>query len=334
MAAGNGPARTPDRPSGSGPAASGSAAPAPAATGSAAPETAAGSAAPAPAASGSAAPETATGSAAPETAAPAPDASHADGVLRLERDGPVAHLVLDRPRKLNALTLAMIDQLDRCCSELAVDTTVRAVLLRSTTPRAFCAGADVGEWSGLGAEGMWRRWIAEGHRVFARLAALPVPTVAAIDGMAFGGGLELALCCDLRIAASGARFALPETRIGIVPGWGGAARLAALVGAARAKQMALTGDPVDAATALAWGLVSEVVEPSDLLARAQALAARLAAGPRIAVQVTKQLVDAATAGASPAILDALAAGFVAGTDDLREGVAAFREKRPPRFNRD
>jgi enoyl-CoA hydratase/carnithine racemase len=254
-------------------------------------------------------------------------------LLRVEREGPVAHLVLDRPGKLNALTLAMLARLDALCAELEADTDVRAVVLRSTSARAFCAGADVHEWSALGAEGMWRRWIAEGHRVFARLAALPMPSIAAIDGMAFGGGLELALCCDLRIAARTARFALPEVKIGIVPGWGGPARLAALIGTSRTKQMALTGAPIDAATALAWGLASEVVDGDALAARASALAAEIAAGPRTAVQVTKQLVDAAAAGAPPAILDALAAGFISGTDDLAEGVAAFREKRPPRFNR-
>lgn len=251
-------------------------------------------------------------------------------MIRLERHGAVAHVVVDRPDKLNALTLAMLAGLDDACGRIAGDDGVRAVVLRSTSPRAFCAGADVHEWSALGAQGMWRRWIAEGHRVFARLAALPAPTIAAIEGMAFGGGLELALCCDLRLASPAARFALPEVKIGIVPGWGGPARLAALIGASRTKQMALTGAPVDAATALHWGLVNEVVD--DVHARAEALAAELAAGPRVAVQVTKQLVDAAAAGAPPAVLDALAAGFVSGTDDLAEGVAAFREKRPPRFH--
>jgi enoyl-CoA hydratase len=160
-----------------------------------------------------------------------------------------------------------------------------------------------------------------------------MPTIAAIDGMAFGGGLELALCCDLRIAARGARFALPEVKIGIVPGWGGPARLAALIGTSRTKHMALTGTPLDAQTALQWGLANEVVEADALLERACALAAEIAGGPRTAVQVTKQLVDAAASGAPTAILDALAAGFVSGTDDLAEGVAAFREKRAPRFNR-
>jgi len=194
---------------------------------------------------------------------------------------------------------------------------------------------QAGHWPlapSLGAEGMWRRWIADGHRVFARLAALPMPTIAAIDGMAFGGGLELALCCDLRLATRTARFALPEVKIGIVPGWGGPARLAALIGKARTKQMALTGAPIDAATALQWGLVNEVVDAGELTAHAFALAGEIAAGARVAVQVTKQLIDAAATGAAPAVLDALAAGFVSGTDDLAEGVAAFREKRTPRFD--
>ncbi len=252
--------------------------------------------------------------------------------LRLERDGSVATLVLDRPAKLNALTLAMLAAIDRACAEIESDGGVRALIVTSSSPRAFCAGADVDEWSALSPEQMWRRWIAEGHRVFARLARLHVPSVAAIDGMAFGGGLELALCCDLRVAAQTARFALPEVRIGMAPGWGGPARLTALIGAARAKQMALTGEAVDAPTALAWGMINEMVAATDLAARARALATTIAAGPRVAAQVTKQLIDAAAKGGDPAVLDALAAGYVAGTDDLREGVAAFREKRGAKFN--
>lgn len=254
-------------------------------------------------------------------------------MIRYAKAGAVATIVLDRPDKLNALTLAMLAELDRACAALEHDRDVRAVVLRAEGARAFCAGADVHEWSALGAEGMWRRWIAEGHRVFARLAALPMPTLASIQGMAYGGGLELALACDLRVASRAARFALPEVKIGIVPGWAGPARLGALVGTARAKQMALTGAPIAAEVALAWGVVNEVVDADALAARTEAWAAELAAGPRLAVQVTKQLIDGAAAGAPPALLEALAAGFISGSDDLAEGVAAFREKRAPKFNR-
>ncbi len=252
----------------------------------------------------------------------------------LRTDGPVACIELARPERLNALTLAMLGQIDAICAGLEARTDVRVVVVRSSTARAFCAGADVNEWSALGPEGMWRRWIAEGHRVFDRLARLPMPTVASISGVAFGGGLELALACDVRLASPDTRFALPETRIGVVPGWGGTARLTALIGAGRAKQMALSGEPVGAEDACRWGLVNEIVDLAALPARVEAVAQRIADGSRIAVQVTKQLIDSSLPRPPMAVTEALAAGFVAGTEDLREGVAAFREKRPPRFRRD
>jgi enoyl-CoA hydratase len=253
-------------------------------------------------------------------------------ILRI--DGAVATIELDRPARLNALTLSMLAAIDAICAGLEARTDVRAVVVRSSSPRAFCAGADVNEWSALGPESMWRRWIAEGHRVFDRLARLPMPAIASISGVAFGGGLELALACDLRLASSDARFALPETRIGIVPGWGGTARLAALIGPARAKQMALTGTPIGADDACRWGLVNEIAAAAELAARVEAMAASIADGPRTAVQVTKQLIDGSLPRPATAAIEALAAGFIAGTDDLREGVDAFRNKRPPRFRRD
>jgi enoyl-CoA hydratase/carnithine racemase len=251
--------------------------------------------------------------------------------LNVEIDGPVATITLDRAEKLNALTMAMLAGLEAACASIDGDESVRAVIVASASDRAFCAGADIAEWAPLGALGMWSRWIRDGHRAFDRLARLRQPTIAAIGGVAYGGGLELALACDLRIAAAGARFAFPEVTIGAVPGWAGYQRLPRVVGAGRAKQMILAGEPVDAATAAAWGLVNEVVPAERLAARVLELARRIAENAPSAVQASKQLVDAAAGEGVAATLEALAAGLAAGTADAREGVAAFREKRQPKF---
>jgi enoyl-CoA hydratase/carnithine racemase len=251
--------------------------------------------------------------------------------LGLTIDGPVATIMLDRAEKLNALTLSMLEALEAACATVDADEAVRAVIVASASDKAFCAGADIVEWAPLGALGMWGRWIRDGHRAFDRVARLRQPTIAAIGGIAYGGGLELALACDLRIAAAGARFAFPEVTIGAVPGWAGSQRLPRLIGAGRAKQMILAGAPVDAATAAAWGLVNEVVPADRLADRTLELARRIAENAPTAVQASKQLVDAAAGEGLAQALEALASGLAAGTADAREGVAAIRAKRKPKF---
>jgi enoyl-CoA hydratase/carnithine racemase len=246
-------------------------------------------------------------------------------------DGPIATITLDRAAKLNALTMAMLEALEEVCARIDRDDAVRAVIVASASARAFCAGADIVEWAPLGGQGMWSRWIRDGQRVFDRLARLRQPTIAAIDGIAFGGGLELALACDIRIAADTARFGLPETTIGAVPGWAGTQRLPRVVGVGRAKHLILTGQPIDAATAAAWGLATEVVAPERLAPRALELARRIAENAPSAVQAAKQLADAAAGEGIATALESLASGFAAGTEDAREGIAAFREKRAPRY---
>jgi enoyl-CoA hydratase/carnithine racemase len=225
----------------------------------------------------------------------------------------------------------MLEALEAACATVDADEAVRAVIVASASDKAFCAGADIVEWAPLGALGMWGRWIRDGHRAFDRLARLRQPTIAAIGGIAYGGGLELALACDLRIAAAGARFAFPEVTIGAVPGWAGSQRLPRLIGAGRAKQMILAGAPVDAATAAAWGLVNEVVPADRLADRTLELARRIAENAPTAVQASKQLVDAAAGEGLAQALEALASGLAAGTADAREGVAAIRAKRKPKF---
>ena len=251
--------------------------------------------------------------------------------LRLTVDGAIATITLDRADKLNALTMAMLEALETACATIDRNTAVRAVIVASASDKAFCAGADILEWSPLGGVGMWQRWIRDGHRAFERLARLRQPTIAAIGGIAYGGGLELALACDLRIAAAGARFAFPEVTIGAVPGWAGSQRLPRVVGAGRAKQMILAGEPIDAATAAAWGLVNEVVPADRLAPRALELARRIAENAPTAVQASKQLVDAGSGEGLATALESLAAGLAASTDDAREGIAAFRAKRKPDY---
>ena len=250
-----------------------------------------------------------------------------EGRVLLMSEEAVATLTLDRPAKLNAIGPEMLAELERLLGEIDVNTNVRAVIITGSGDRAFSVGADVSAWSALEPLDMWRRWIREGHRVLQRLAHLRQPTIAAINGYAFGGGLELALAADIRIAADSATFALPETSIGTLPGWAGTTRLPEVIGAPRSKQMIFSGGRIDAATAERWGLVNEVVARGALIERCRALAAEIAANAPISVQLAKAIINR-----DEAAPEAFAGALAAGTEDGREGCAAFRQKRPPRFS--
>jgi len=252
--------------------------------------------------------------------------------IRVSIEGVIGRITLDRAAKLNALTAQMLSQLEAACATLEAADDVRVVIIDSATPRAFCAGADILAGAAQGARGKWAVWARAGHRAFERIERLRMPSIAALDGVAYGGGLELALACDLRIAAESARMALPEVTIGTTPAFAGTQRLPRLIGAGRAKQMIYSGKPVDARTAAAWGLVNEVVPATELAARVQQFAEEIAANAPVAVQAAKQLVDASMGGAAAAIaLESLASGFAAGTEDMQEGAAAFSQKRKPQW---
>jgi enoyl-CoA hydratase/carnithine racemase len=251
-----------------------------------------------------------------------------DQTLLVSLDGPVATITLNRPEKLNALTLPMLAALEEAVLAIDADPEVRVVVITGSGAKAFSAGADVVAWSSLAPLDMWRTWTRTGHRVMERLESLRQPTIAALNGIAYGGGLELALACDLRLAADHVKLAAPEVGIATVPGWGMTTRLATVVGPARAKQMILTGLPIDAERAASWGLVSEVVPAADLDAATDDLAARIAAQAPVAVQVAKELIDATRPRTS---LESLGGGLTAFTDDAREGQAAFRERRTPEY---
>lgn len=245
-------------------------------------------------------------------------------------DGHTATILIDRASKLNALTLGLLDELAAAALEITA-SKARLVIVRTGGEKVFCVGADINHFADLGAAGMWREWIAKGHRAFDALAGLRQPSIAVIDGLAFGGGLELALACDFRVVAAEARLALPETGLGTVPGWGGTERAAELVGRARAKELVLTRRQLSGEEALAWGLATAAAPKAELEEAVARLSGDILAGAPLAVQLGKQLIDAAADGAPSRVLEALAGGLTAATADLTEGIAAFRQKRDPEF---
>lgn len=248
--------------------------------------------------------------------------------------GPVAHLELVNP-PLNLVTRALLDELDAALATLAAAPAgdVRVVVVSGRGERAFCAGSHVGEFeSQRGSAG--RERLALEERVSSRLADLPMPTIAAIEGNALGGGLELALCCDLRIASARARLGLPEVRLAVTPGSGGTQRLPRVVGLARAKELILTGRIISAQEAERIGLVNEVVPEGEALARADQVAAEIAARGPLAVREAKRLIDAAwevdlEAGLA-AELEASVRVFA--SEDMLEGAKSFFEKRDPLYH--
>ena len=250
--------------------------------------------------------------------------------ILLEREGSIVTLTLNRPDKLNAIDGAMLDALDKVLSELEADAQSRVVILTGAG-RAFSAGADIKEWTALTPHEFGAGWGMRGHRLFERLAGLRPPVIAALNGIAFGGGLELALCADLRIAAAEARLGLPEVTIAAIPGWGGTQRLPRLIGPGRAKHLILTGQPIEAARAEAWGLVTEVVAAAALMARARELAQQIAANAPLSVQAAKRLVEAASPSSPAATLEVPTSMACGATDDAREGRQSFLERRPPTY---
>ena len=253
-----------------------------------------------------------------------------DLVIR-ERIGAVEVLTLNRPDKRNALNTPLREALIGALDALGKDPTVRAIVISGAGEKAFVAGADITEFAG--------RDVAEqaatmqGRRVYDVVAAVECPVIAAINGVCLGGGLELALACDIRIASSGARFGQPEVNLGLIPGGGATQRLPRVAGLGATLRLLLTGDLVDAAEALRLGLIEEITDPAECLPRAVALAERIALNSPVAVAAAKRVATAALGLPLSAGLDLERAAFLAcfAAADRAEGIAAFIEKRPPRF---
>jgi enoyl-CoA hydratase/carnithine racemase len=247
--------------------------------------------------------------------------------VSVDVDGGVATITLVRP-PMNALCIQMQQEIAEASRELGARADVRAVILYGG-PKLFAAGADVKEMSGMTYQDMVRASVGL-QDAFTAVARIPQPTIAAVTGYALGGGCELAMCCDLRIAADDARLGQPEILLGIIPGAGGTQRLPRLVGVARAKEIILTGRFVDASEALAIGLVNQVVPAADTYTAAQELAARLARGPALAMRAAKEAVDRGieTDLETGLAIERLQFAALFATDDRLIGMTSFIESGP------
>ncbi|MFT3972071.1 MAG: enoyl-CoA hydratase/isomerase family protein [Amaricoccus sp.] len=253
-----------------------------------------------------------------------------DPRLRLDIDGAVARLTIARPEKRNALDAAMVEALRAHCWTIE-RSPARVVLLTGEGDHSFCAGGDIAAWSGLSPDQFTRTWLRDGHDAFDALARLTQPVVALLNGDAFGGGLELAACADARIAEAHARFALPESGLGIIPGWSGTQRTVRRFGVQVVRRMALFGEVLTAEAALAAGIADAVVPRGEGVAAANRLIERLTGRAPRATEFVKLLLNAAEGEETERVLETLAGALAAGSAELAEGLAAYRERRVPSF---
>ncbi|MBV8644734.1 MAG: enoyl-CoA hydratase/isomerase family protein [Candidatus Eremiobacteraeota bacterium] len=253
--------------------------------------------------------------------------------LLLDTDGPVATVTLNRPAVLNALNLELLDELAGTLAQLDGDASVRAVILTGSGPKAFAAGADIGELNALPNALAGEAQARKGQALTRAIERMRVPVIAAVNGFALGGGCELAMACDVRIASENARFGQPEVNLGILPGYGGTQRTARLLGEGMAMYLCLTGEMIDAPEALRIGLVQRVVPLDGLMAEARRIADLIASKAPLAVAATKRaIVDGASLALDDALaLEALLFGQSVTTEDFREGSQAFLDKRKAAF---
>jgi enoyl-CoA hydratase len=252
--------------------------------------------------------------------------------LIFELTDGVARLTVNRPDKLNALNAIVIAELGDAVTRIETDSAVRGVIVTGAGTKAFVAGADINELTEQGATGGQARALL-GQQVFRRLERSGKPVVAAVNGFALGGGCELAMACHLRVASENAKFGQPEVKLGIAPGYGGTVRLPRLIGRARALELLLTGEMIDAEEARRIGLVNRVVPADRLLAEAEGLLQAILANGPMAVRACLEAVDAGSEMTldQALLLEAGYFGLLSATEDMREGTKAFVERRRPAF---
>ena len=253
--------------------------------------------------------------------------------LIVEKDGDIAIVFVNRPKALNALNVATFDDLSNVFAMLETDEEVNVIILTGAGEKAFVAGADIvfmKEFNPLAG----RDFALLGQKVMKQIENHKKPVIAAVNGYALGGGCELAMACDIRIASEKASFGQPEVNLGVIPGFAGTQRLARLVGKSIAKELLLTGDLINAQEAWRIGLVNKVVPGDQLMAVAKEMAQKIAGKGQIAVRLCKQVVNEGLEMDSDRAYshEANIFGYCFSTEDQKEGMAAFLEKRPPKFN--
>ena len=255
----------------------------------------------------------------------------ADNII-VQKEGAVTTIQLNRLPKKNSFNNAMRHEVETALQDLTNDPKQKAVIVTGGE-EVFCAGADIGEILEASTAELTYKHAREFQLLFDQIEALPQPVIAAVAGYALGGGCELALACDFRIASEGTRFGLPEIKIGAFPGGGGTQRLPRLIGTSKAKEMILTGDMIGVEEALACGLVMKVVPKGKLLEEAEGLATKLAALPRLAMEASKRVINKGIEIdlGSGLEMEARSFGNLAASHDLKEGTSAFLEKRKPNF---
>jgi Enoyl-CoA hydratase/carnithine racemase len=251
--------------------------------------------------------------------------------LELKKEGHLAWIILNRPERLNSINGKLLEELQRALTELEADRKVK-VLLITGKGKAFCAGADITQFTELNPTEAWK-FAKMGREVMTRIENLMKPVIAVINGYALGGGLELALACDIRIASEEAQLGLPEINLGIFPGFGGTQRLTKLVGKGRAVEIIMTGDRIGAKDAEKMGLVNRVVPGSALQEEATKLAEKIAKKSAVALALIKEVVNRGVDAPlqSGLAMESIGWGVAFSTEDKQEGVKAFLEKREPNF---
>ena len=252
--------------------------------------------------------------------------------IRLEFEGEIAILTIDRPKALNAFNTKALQETELALRFLAHNTQLRALIVTGGGEKAFVAGADIAEMANF-TPAEARDFAGVGHRVFHQMETLSIPTIAAVNGFALGGGCELALCCDLIYASEKAKFGLPEVGLGVIPGFGGTQRLTRSVGRTRAKELIFTGDIIDASKARDIGLVLEVLPPDKLMAHCRTVAQKMATKGPLAIAQAKRVIEYGADGDLRSANELERQGFsmLFGSEDQREGMKAFLEKRQPSF---